>query len=152
MLADGRVLTYKEVCAHSYWDILDISDTKLFPEDGGTNAGYVDALVHENETHEPKRNIKRDPWTAKTKPVQVAEMIRLQEHAQWLIYAPGCPILARDAPQIPFGIDGMPNKQLAADLGLNPHVVDADIHSTNGCDVPEETFAVSQNYRRAVRA
>jgi hypothetical protein len=139
-LYGGRILSFKEQMVRTYYSILDISDSKIIPENGGTNAGYCDALLHENETHKPRRSIITDIWTTKSKSDQVAEMIRLQEHDQWLIYEPGCPVLAADAPRTPFDLDGMPDKIKMNELGMNPHVVDADIHSVNGCNVVDNKF------------
>jgi hypothetical protein len=61
-------------------------------------------------------------------------------------------VLARDAPQIPFDVYGMPDKIKADALGLNPHVVDANIHSNNGCETNTKPIEFPQNFRRMARA
>ncbi|MEX2758109.1 MAG: hypothetical protein Q6365_022230 [Candidatus Sigynarchaeota archaeon] len=150
-LTDGSVLAKEERACKAFSDLLDLPPGTLYPEDGGTNTGYVEALVRENSQrrypraiyHPTKRadgdlhasgakQINDHYWTSETKSRQVANVLRLQEHGQWLVYQPGCPQLALNASKIPFRSDGLPDKEKAEKLNLNAHVCDAAIHAING--------------------
>jgi len=154
-LTDGCAITIEERMCKEFQDILDLPPGRIFPEDGGTNTGYVDALILLNNRSanpryiyrpmpnseaekdaihpESSENVNDHFWTLKSKSRQVARMIYLQEHHQWLILRDACPALTKNVTIIPFNNKGLPDKDKADKLKLNAHVVDSNIHSVNGC-------------------
>jgi len=127
--AGGKIHVVKEFVARTIEEVVAISNTArveaVVLEDGGTNAGYCDAIVGK------ARNAVRDKWDAVEKGKQVARVIRGMEEGRVVIDAESCRELARDVTLIPFNMDGMPDKREAERLGLNMHVVDAMIHAVS---------------------
>jgi hypothetical protein len=123
---DGNVVFMKEAMAETYAGLLDLLDCPAHVE---SNSGYDAALADDNEMLALGKIIIPDRWDAKTKPDQVATMIRLQEHGQWIVYRPGCPIFTRNVTIIPFNDKGVPDKDRATKLKINAHVVDGGIHA-----------------------
>jgi len=131
LLNDGlTVLVTKEEHADTYSEILDFHSGPIHPEDGGFNTGFCAALKKENEERLQPRELVPTMATDKERSMIVGELIRLQEHGRWVIYQPGVPLGSRDITRIPFNIKGVPDKEKAKELGLNPHVVDAIMIAT----------------------
>lgn len=141
----GDIICLEEFFAGTYNEILEWSPgVRMHAENGGTNSGYCKALLYENAHRIGQRQIIPDEWTEEVKGNQVAECIRLQEAGKLYIYAPGCPILARDVGKIPFNDKNVPDKKKAEKQGLNPHVVDAFIHAVAGASaIPSTDFMLN---------
>lgn len=145
---DGKVICLKEYASRNFMGILDMAPGAVIrAEYGGTNSGYCEALEQQNVTKNGKRKIIRDEWTEEIKGDQVAMMLRMQENNNWYIFQPGCPILARDIEKIPFNDKGVPDKEKARKNRLNPHVVDAAIHSVSACSMPSQVEYLSKLFK-----